>query len=167
MQEPAVLLCFAAQRKGGYITLDDCSAGAGEDPVRLDVRVAVGSCCKCCAEQGGPGIVVVGAQGSGAVLLRNVLSDCMPFAAVHTTLALLEVYRVAGEVPVDDGVPVGVEVQTFLADGRLTTPCRTRLARDRQRHPGKRCHLPGTGARKCQAQDDKRPSPRSHEWVPC
>ena len=40
------------------------SAGAGEDPVRLDVRVAVGSCCKCCAEQGGPGIVVVGAQGS-------------------------------------------------------------------------------------------------------
>ena len=68
--------------------------------------------------------------------LRNVLPDCMPFAAVHTTLALLEVYRVAGEVPVDDGVPVGVEAQTFLADGRLTTPCRTRLARDRQRHPG-------------------------------
>ena len=28
-QEPAVLLCFAAQRKGGYITLDDCFAGAG------------------------------------------------------------------------------------------------------------------------------------------
>jgi len=112
------------------------SAGAGEDPVRLDVRVAVGSCCKCCAEQGGPGIVVVGAQGSRAVHLRNVLPDCMPFAAVHTTLALLEVYRVAGEVPVDDGVPVGVEAQTFLADGRLTTPCRTRLARDRQRHPG-------------------------------
>ena len=38
----------------------------------------------------------------------------MPLIAVHAPLALLQVNRVARQVPMDDRVAVVVEVETFL-----------------------------------------------------
>jgi hypothetical protein len=42
----------------------------------------------------------------------------MAFVPVYAALALLQTYRVTGKIPVDDGMTVDVEVQSFLADRR-------------------------------------------------
>ena len=55
-------------------------------------------------------------HGRCPVLGRHVLAHRVPLVAVDAALALLEVDRVGGQVPVDDGVAVGVEVETLLPD---------------------------------------------------
>ena len=51
-----------------------------------------------------------------AVAVRQVLADGVALVPVDSTLALLKVDRVRGQVPVHYGVAVQVEVETFLAD---------------------------------------------------
>ena len=51
------------------------------------------------------------------VLAGDLLADDEALEAVDPALALFEVDRVAGEVPVDDPAAVGMEVETLLADG--------------------------------------------------
>ena len=62
-----------------------------------------------------PGIVDCFGQRGRSVRSRHVLSDRVPLVAIHPPLTLLEVNRVAREVPMDNRMAPPVEVDSFLA----------------------------------------------------
>ena len=71
----------------------------------------------CEPERGFPRVPTIG-ERAGPVLQRHVLADCVALIAVDPSFALLKVNRIGGEIPVDDDVAVGVEVEAFLPDRR-------------------------------------------------
>ena len=54
---------------------------------------------------------------SGVECFCNVAANCMALVAMDSAFSLLEVDRVCGEVPVNDGMAVQVEIESFLANG--------------------------------------------------
>ena len=55
-------------------------------------------------------------SASGTVGTGDVAADGVALVPVHAALALLEVHGVAREIPVDEAVAPGVEVEPFLPD---------------------------------------------------
>ena len=85
------------------------------DPVGDKLRVGLEPVLACEPERGCPRVSSVG-ERAGAVLQRHVLADRVAFVAVDAAFALLEVDRVVRQIPVDDDVAVGVEVESLLPD---------------------------------------------------
>ena len=48
------------------------------------------------------------------VAAGNVLANCMAFLTMYSTLTLFHIYRVAGKVPMKDGMTVPEKIETFL-----------------------------------------------------
>ena len=94
---------------------------AGGDPVRHEVAVSngAGGLLRELEDQppdviaGTPGPECVRAMGNG-----DVAADGVALVSVHAALALLQVDRVAREVPVDEAVAPRMEVEPFLPDRR-------------------------------------------------
>ena len=63
-----------------------------------------------------PGIPISCFSQRGNVRRDHVLSNRMPFIAMDPAFALLQIHRVGGQVPMGDGVAIGVEVESFLTD---------------------------------------------------
>lgn len=64
-----------------------------------------------------PGIPARRISQRGEVRRGHIFSDRMPLIAKNPAFALLQVDRVGGQIPKGDEVAVGVEVESFLADG--------------------------------------------------
>ena len=85
-----------------------------EEPEGDEVGGVRGPVCDGAREHGGPGVGAV--HRRVAMLSLEVLADGVALVAVDTPFALLEVDGVRREVPVDDRVAVGVEVEALFSD---------------------------------------------------
>ena len=108
---------LSAEREGQDVAFDLRTVLDGVDPVRDELRVSFEPVLACEPERGFPRVSTIG-ERAGAVLQRHVLADRVALVAVDPSLALLEVDRIVREIPVDDDVAVGVEVEPFLPDRR-------------------------------------------------
>ena len=97
------------------MTLDLGAVLERVDPIRDELRVGLESVLACEPERGCPRVSSIG-KGAGAMLQRNVLADRVAFVAVDAAFALLEVDRIVWQIPVDDDVAIGVEVEALLPD---------------------------------------------------
>ena len=64
-----------------------------------------------------PGVLDSRCQRRRPVGGSDVLADRVPLVTIHAALALLEIYRIGGKVPVDHRMAPPVEVDSLLADG--------------------------------------------------
>src|SRR4051794_9170594 len=106
---------LSAERKGQDVALDLRAVLDGVHPVRDELRVGLEPVLACEPERGFPRVPTIG-ERAGAVLQGHVLANRVALVAVNSTFALLEVDRVVRQVPVDDDVAVGVEVESLLPD---------------------------------------------------
>ena len=105
---------LSAEREGEDVALDLRPVFDGIDPVRDELPV--GRSCSCMRARTRSPMRPRARQRRRAELQRHVLADRVAFVAVDAPFALLEVDRVVREVPVDDDVAVGVEVEALLPD---------------------------------------------------
>ena len=89
--------------------------GAVEHPERLKIASAPSVSVRS-TEHIGPRISILPAQRRRRMSCDQIKADNVVLVAMHPAFALLHVDRVAGEVPVDDPVAVGMKIQTFLPD---------------------------------------------------
>ena len=94
-EQPPVLLGFAGQRECWHVALDDPSAVPGKNPERLDVGVVRFAIAVRRREHDFPRVVMLWIECHPAVYVRHILPDRMTLVAVHPTLTLLEIDRVA------------------------------------------------------------------------
>src|SRR6516164_7576842 len=99
------------------MTLDIRPVLDWEDPVGNHLRPAVGVLLSA-LKKAGPRICA--RRGCVPILAdyaRYVLPHRVAFVAMNAPFALLQIHRVTRKIPVNDSMAVGMEIQTFLADG--------------------------------------------------
>ena len=64
-----------------------------------------------------PGVLDSRSQCRRPVGGSDVLADRVPLVTIHAALALLEIYRIGGKVPMDHRMTPPMEVDSLLADG--------------------------------------------------
>ena len=106
------------QRQCRHVAFDGGATFYRVDPERREPALSIGACLPRTLEDGSPRIGLANSQAFLTDLAGDVLAHRMSLVAVNAPLALLQVNGIAGKVPVDDSVAVGVEVEALLADGR-------------------------------------------------
>ena len=91
--------------------------GAVEHPERLKIAGAPSVSVRS-AEHIGPRICALSALRRRRMPCDQIKSDSVVLVAMDPAFALFHVDRVAGEVPVDDPVAVGMKIQTFLPESK-------------------------------------------------
>lgn len=69
------------------------------------------------AKKGLPRIALLTGKSAQAVMSRDIFPYGMALVALDPALSLFKVHGVGWQIPVDDGMASGVEIQAFLADG--------------------------------------------------
>jgi len=109
---PALLV--AAERQYRDVPLKVYFALSVGDPFRAEAVVVTRRVFMAEAEEFAPWLRVT--ECFDAVVAGEAAADGMALVALDTSFALLELDGRGGDVPVDDGVAVAVEVEAFLAD---------------------------------------------------
>lgn len=87
-----------------------------KQPIRHEIA-PLRPICPCEIKQSLPHIRVRLAVSRAAVSRRNVFTDSVPFIAMDSTLALLQIDRVGRQIPVGYGMTVMMKIEALLTHG--------------------------------------------------